>query len=117
MQLLSVLLDISDRSEEGIAWFSSNGKDIGQALLVVLIGVLVVFALLAILVLFVTLLKLVSNRKRAAAGVAPAPIAPLTVVPDDDQAELAAVMAAVAVLYDEQGEDAPPFVVRSIRRQ
>ena len=88
------------------------------------VGMLVVFFGLVILIACIYLMTSITGRKRGAKK-APAPAKapePIRLVPkaeeaprEDDGAVIAAITAAIAVLWESEGKDSS-FVVRRVRR-
>ncbi len=99
----------------------ANKIGFGDSLLVLFIGMSVIFLVLAILVVtviaYVKALNAVQNKDKVKApapvAVAPAP-EPVAVASDDEI--VAAITAAIAIIYASESEtgEVPPFRVKSI---
>ena len=101
----------------------NTSLDLGNSLLVMLIGVAIVFFGLTVLILLITLLvkatQNIGKEKAAAPAPKPAPVeaAPAAAEePEADEGELiAAITAAIAAIWQEEGH-VSGFVVRRVRR-
>jgi len=96
----------------------NTSLDLGNSLLVMLIGIVIVFFGLTVLILLITLLVKVTQNlgggKKAAPAPQPAPAPEEVPEPEADESELiAAITAALAVVM---GETPNGFVVRHVRR-
>ena len=102
----------------------NTSLDLGNSLLVMLIGVAIVFFGLTVLILLITLLvkatQNIGKEKAAAPAPKPAPVeaAPAAAEePEADEGELiAAITAAIAAIWQEEGHHDSGFVVRRVRR-
>ena len=85
------------------------------------VGMLVVFAGLVILIACISVMTRFTGRKKQASAVKAAPVAdplPAPVVPEaaeDDLSVIAAITAAIAAVWQDEGNESG-FVVRRVRR-
>ena len=95
----------------------------GDSLLVLLIGMLTIFAVLTVIVLtvvaYVKILNAVQGKKKEAVKSEPAPkveSAPAPVAQTDDLEIVAAISAAISAIYASESVtgEVPPFRVKSI---
>ena len=89
------------------------------------VGMLVVFSGLVILIVCITVMTLFTGRSKPAkaapvkAAPAPAPVPAAEPEPEEEEDDLsvvAAITAAIAVLWQEEGHHDSGFVVRRVRR-
>lgn len=81
-----------------------------------LIGILVVFLGLEILIGIISLMRLFSRQEKPQVQQTVKPPLEAETLPEDDGALVAAIMAAVSAVMQQEGE-ASSFIVRKIRRR
>lgn len=101
--------------------FLNSNLDITSGLLYALLGYGFVFLILGVLIIFVSLLKLVGRKKaEAKVGGESAGIVEMSAVSsgsENEEEEIAAVMAAISCYYGADADEPAPFKVRNIYRK
>lgn len=89
----------------------------GEAALLAVLGLAVVFVVLAVLVGILMLFKLIFNIKIPSKNKEESVVQPVAIVPiDDDETEIVAAIAAALACMGEEEAAPAPFRIKSIRK-